>query len=260
MPVYDPDTRAVLTVPEANAVAFKEVNPEPAPVTVVKVAVLAVKLPLASLATIVEAPLAEAAVVLSLDKVPVVMAVALRAVSAEPLAVMTLATKLPEASRATIVEAPLAEAAVVLALFKVPEETEVALRAVRAEPLAVITFAEKLPEASRATIVEAPLAEAAVVLSLATVPVVIAVPLSVVIEAPEPVNVVAVIPAAAKLPEASRATMVLAPFVADAVVRALIKVPLVMFDALVVSVVAEAAKPDTLDAVIAMPTLEALVI
>ena len=184
------------------------------------------------------------------------------AVVAVPLkeAVIVPAAKLPEASRATIVLAPLAEAAVVLALFKVPEETEVALSAVRAEPLAVMTFAVKFPLASRATIVEAPLAEAAVVLSLATVPVVIAVPLSVVIEAPEPVNVVAVIPAAAKLPEASRATIVLAPFVAAAVVRALIKVPLVMLDALVVSVVAEAAKPDTLDAVIAMPTLEALVI
>jgi hypothetical protein len=126
--------------------------------------------------------------------------------------------------------------------------------------VAVIVAAVKFPLASRATIVEAPLAEAAVVRALAIVPVDILEALSAVIEAPEPVNVVAVMPAAAKLPEASRATIVLAPFVADAVVLALIKVPLVIFDALVVSVVAEAAKPDTLDAVIAMPTLEALVI
>jgi hypothetical protein len=206
------------------------------------------------------APLAEAAVVLSLDKVPVVIAVALSAVNAEPLAVMTLATKLPEASRATIVEAPLAEAALVRALSKVPEETEVALRAVSAEPLAVITFAEKLPDASRATMVEAPLAVAAVVLSLATVPVVIAVPLRAVKPEPSPVTVTKAPKLDAKLPFMSLAIIVEAPFVAVAEVRAFNNVPVVMFDAFVVSVVAEAAKPDTLDAVIAIPTLEALVI
>jgi hypothetical protein len=176
------------------------------------------------------------------------------------LPVIMLATKLPEASRATIVLAPLAEAAVVLAFAKVPEETEVALSAVNNEPLAVITLAVKLPEASRATIVLAPFELEAVVLALATVPVVIAVPLRAVKPEPLPVTETNAPKLAAKLPLLSLATIVEAPFDAVAVVLALIKVPLVIFDALVVSVVAEAAKPDTLDAVIAMPTLEALVI
>jgi hypothetical protein len=52
---------------------------------VVKVPTLAVKLPLISLATIVEAPLAEAAVVYALPIVPELIAVAFNAVKAEPL-------------------------------------------------------------------------------------------------------------------------------------------------------------------------------
>ena len=70
----------------------------------------------------------------------------------------------------------------------------------------------------------------------------------------------AVIVLAEKLPLASRATIVDAPFELEAVVLALANVPELIFDALVVSVVAEAAKPDTLDAVIAIATLVALVI
>jgi hypothetical protein len=53
----------------------------------------------------------------------------------------------------------------------------------------------------------------------------------------------AVIVLAEKLPLASRATIVEAPLEAEAVVRALAKVPLEMLEAFVVSVVAEAAKP-----------------
>jgi hypothetical protein len=51
-------SRAVGTVPADKLEAFNDVSPEPAPVTVVNVPVLAVKLPEASRATIVEAPLA----------------------------------------------------------------------------------------------------------------------------------------------------------------------------------------------------------
>lgn len=113
------------TVPEARLEAFNDVTPEPAPVIVVNVPVLAVKLPEASRATIVEAPLAEAAVVLALSKVPVVMLDALRLVIPEPAPVMvvnvpTLAEKLPFASRAMIVEAPLEAVAVVAELATLP--------------------------------------------------------------------------------------------------------------------------------------------
>lgn len=103
--------RATGAVPLARAEAFNEVIPEPAPVTVVNVPVFAVKLPEASRAIIVEDPLAEAAVVLALSRVPLEILDALIAVMLPPAPVIvvnvpTLAVKLPEASRATIVEAP----------------------------------------------------------------------------------------------------------------------------------------------------------
>jgi hypothetical protein len=112
---------------------------------------------------------------------------ALIAVKATPLpdisplnvvAVITLAVKEPLESRATIVEAPLAESAEVLALSKVPEEMLEALIAVRAMPLpetdsAVIAPALKDPPASRKTIVAAPLLEVAVVKAFEIVPLVI---------------------------------------------------------------------------------------
>jgi len=166
------------TVPELMFDAFNEVSPEPAPVTVVNVPTLAVKLPEASLATIVEAPLAEAAVVFAFGIVPLDILEAFKAVIAPPapdrvINVPTLAEKLPFASLATIVEAPLAEVAVVRALAKVPVLMLEAFNAVSAEPLAVITLALKLPEASLATMVEAPLASLAVVRALAIVPVLI---------------------------------------------------------------------------------------
>ena len=138
---------------------------------VVAVITLAVKEPEASLATIVEAPFADAAVVAELG-------IDVRE-APEPLnvvAVITLAVKDPEASLATIVEAPLADAAVVLALSNVPVATLDAFKNVSPEPLPeidvdVIALAVKEPEAFLATIVEAPFAEAAVVLALSNVPV-----------------------------------------------------------------------------------------
>ena len=154
----------------------------------------ALKLPDESRRTIVEAPLAEAAVVLALAMVPDEMLLALIAESVAPLplnvAVTILAPKLPSASRRTIVLALLAVLPVVRALSSVPEVTLEALIAVKATPLpdtlvnapvvplkvvaldvvAVMVLAVKSPLESRNTIVLAPFAEAAVVLSLAKVP------------------------------------------------------------------------------------------
>jgi hypothetical protein len=236
--------------------------------------------------TIVDAPLAEAAVVLALFIVPLVMLEALIAVNATPLpdnevnvpvvAVTTLAAKLPLESLATIVDAPLAEAAVVLALAIVPADMLEALIAVRATPLpeidvVVIAFAVKFPLASLATIVDAPLADAAVVLALAMVPLDILLALILVIVAPapmkfkpdtlplavttpvleilaaetfplnEPVTNVPTFPA--KLPLESRKTIVDAPLAVAAVVRALAIVPLDILLALIL--VKPAPLPDT---------------
>jgi hypothetical protein len=97
-------------------------------VPVVPVITLPAKDPLVSLATIVEAPLAEAAEVLALSIVPEEMLEALIPVRPPPspytfvklpaaaatlVALTTLAVKLPFESRATIVLAPLEELAVV---------------------------------------------------------------------------------------------------------------------------------------------------
>jgi hypothetical protein len=119
--------------------------------------------------------LAEAAVVLALATVPVVIDVPFKAVKAEPLAVITFAVKLPEPSRATIVEAPLDEEAVVLALSIVPADILEAFNAVILPPapdkvINVPTLAEKLPFVSLATIVEAPFEAVAVVLAFGIVP------------------------------------------------------------------------------------------
>ena len=137
--------------------------------------VFALKLPEPSRATIVLAPLAEAAVVLALSKVPVVIAVAFRAVKAEPFAVMTFAVKLPLPSLATIVLAPFELDADVRALSKVPELMLEALIAVMLPPAPVTvvnvpTLAVKLPLVSRATIVDAPLEAVAVVAEFDTLP------------------------------------------------------------------------------------------
>jgi len=182
----------------------------------VAVTALAVKFPLASLATIVEAPLAEAAVVAELGM--------LVNEAPEPLnvvAVITFAVKEPVALRETIVDAPLASEAVVLALAIVPLDMLDALIAVKPPPapLTVVnvpTLAAKDPLASRATMVLAPLASEAVVLALAIVPDVILLALIAVKDTPLPdklvnVPVVAVTTLPANEPLASLATIVLAP-------------------------------------------------
>jgi hypothetical protein len=148
----------VATVPDERLEALIAVRATPFPDTEVNVPTFAVNEPLASLATIVDAPLAEAAEVLALSKVPVVIAEALIAVIAEPLPekdvpVIAPAANSPEAPRRTIVEAPLLEEAVVLAFAIVPEAM---LDALIFEPpdrspitAAVIVAAAKLPPESR---------------------------------------------------------------------------------------------------------------
>lgn len=198
---------------------------------------LAAKFPLALLSTIVFAPFDVEAVVLALSIVPLVMFEALIAVRATPLPeievdVIAPALNSPDVPRRTIVEAPLAVAAVVLALAIVPVLIFDALIALIADPLAVIMLAVKLPLASRATMVDAPLASEAVVLALAIVPEAILDALIAVKATPFPEIEVVVMAFAVKLPEASRATIVLAPLAEVAVVLAFEIVPLVMFEAL----------------------------
>jgi hypothetical protein len=157
MPVYDPDTRAVGTVPAERTEAFKAVTgililAEPLKLVAVPVAPSCSAIVLAFCKTV------------AFDAVPV------------KLAVIVLAAKLPEASLATIVLAPLAEAAEVRALASVPADILEALSEVSPEPAPVTvvnvpTFAAKLPLASLAIIVEAPFAEDADVRALAKVPV-----------------------------------------------------------------------------------------
>jgi hypothetical protein len=248
---------ALAIVPLEMLEALMAVRADPLPeievkVPVVPVITLPAKLPFASLATIVDAPLADAAVVLALSKVPEVTLLALIAVSATPLpdidaAVIAPALNSPEVPRSTMVEAPLAVAAVVLALAIVPEAMFEALIAVSATPLpdmevVVMALAVKFPDASRATIVLAPLASEAVVLALAIVPLDMFEALIAEIAEPlpdkAPLKVVAVIVLALKLPPASRATIVEAPLAEAAVVLALSIVPVVIAEALI-AVIAE---------------------
>ena len=123
-----------------EALIAESVAPLPLNVAVI---ILAPKLPLASLATIVDALFASEAVVRALAKVPDVTLEALIAVKATPL---------PD----TLVNAPV-----------------VPLKVVAFDVVAVIVLAAKSPLESRRTIVLAPFAEAAVVLSFAKVPTVI---------------------------------------------------------------------------------------
>jgi predicted dinucleotide-binding enzyme len=210
------------------------------------VIVLATKLPPESRATIVDAPLAEAAVVRALSIVPLVIFDAFMAVRATPLpdtevkvpvvAVTTLAAKLPLLSLATIVDAPFAESAVVRAFAIVPDAMFEALIAVNAIPLpemdvVVTAFAVKFPEESLATIVDAPLADAAVVRALSIVPLDMLLAFMAVKATPLPltevkVPVVPVTTFPAKEPLESRATIVEAPLADDAVVLAFEIVPL----------------------------------
>jgi hypothetical protein len=246
------------------------------------VIVLALKSPLASRSTIVEAPLAVAAVVLALAIVPLEMFEALIADNPDPSAVIIPALNSPDVPRNTIVEAPLAVAAVVRALAIVPLEMLLALIAVKEVPLPdmlvkvpvvpVITLPAKDPLESRATIVEAPLAEAAEVLALSKVPVVIAEALIAVRAEPLPEKDVPVIAPAANAPPASRRTIVLAPLLAEAVVLAFAIVPEAMLEALIfeppeispitaaVTVLAEKLPPESRETIVDAPLAEAAVV
>jgi hypothetical protein len=144
--------------------------------------------------------------------------------------VTTFPAKEPLASLRTKVEAPLADAPVVRALAIVPVETLEALIALMAAPspvneAPVIAPAANSPDVPRNTIVEAPLAVAAVVRALAIVPLDTLEALIAVKAEPFPDTEVKVPAFAVKLPDASRATIVLAPLAEAAVVRALDMVP-----------------------------------
>jgi hypothetical protein len=249
----------------------------PPPIKLVAVIAFAVKFPEASLATIVEAPLADAAVVAELGML----------VNPEPepvneTPVIAPALNSPDVPRSTIVEAPLAVAAVVRALAIVPLDMFEALIAVKETPLPeilvkvpvvpVITLPANDPFASRATIVEAPLAEAAVVLALSIVPVVIAEALIAVRAEPFPENEAPVIAPAANAPPASRRTIVLAPLLEEAVVLAFAIVPEAMLEALIfeppdrspitaaVTVLAEKLPPESRETIVEAPLAEAAVV
>ena len=123
----------------------------------------------------------------------------------------------------------------VLAFAMVPDEIDDAFRLVNDEPppiksLAVIMSAAKSPLASRRTIVFAPFEADAVVRAFATVPLEILEPLILVTADPSPLNVAVIVPAE-NSPDAPRATIVLAPLLDEAVVRAFARVPLLMFEA-----------------------------
>jgi hypothetical protein len=182
MLAYAPDTYAEPIVPLEMFEALIAVIAVPLPEKLLAFTTLAEKDPLVSRSTIVEAPLAEEAVVLALSIVPEAMLDALIpvTVAALPLrdtALTRLASKLPLESRRTIVEAPLAEAAVVRALSMVPDEMLLALIALIPDPSplnkeALMTLEPKLPEASRRTIVLALLAVFPVVRAFEIVPLV----------------------------------------------------------------------------------------
>jgi hypothetical protein len=241
----------VATVPDEIFEALIAVSAEPLPEIETDVIAPALNSPDVPRSTIVDAPLAVAAVVLALAMVPEAIFEALIAVRATPLPdtevnvpvvpVITFPAKLPFASLATIVDAPLADAAVVRAFAIVPVDILEALIAVKAEPLPlwapetdtnVPTFAAKLPLASLATIVLAPFADAAVVLALATVPVVTFDPLIADTLEPSPIKKAPVIAPALNSPDVPRSTMVLAPLAVAAVVRAFATVPVVTFEPL----------------------------
>jgi hypothetical protein len=264
---------ALATVPVDTFDPLRAVSAEPLPDTevnepLVAVTALAANEPLASLATIVEAPLAEAAVVRAFAIVPLVIFEALIAVRDTPLPdilvnvpvvpVITFPAKEPLASLSTKVEAPLADAPVVRALAIVPLAMFDALVLLMAAPspvneAPVIAPAENSPDVPRNTIVEAPFAVAAVVRALAIVPLDMLDALILVRLAPFPEIVVAVITFAVKEPLASRDTMVDAPLASDAVVLAFAIVPLDMFEALIA--VSEAALPDMLVKVPVVPVI-----
>jgi hypothetical protein len=138
--------RTLAMVPLAIFEALIAVKATPLPEIEVVVIAFAVKFPDASLATMVDAPLADAAVVLAFEIVPLEIFDALISVKPAPLPlcapetvtnVPTFAAKDPFESLATMVEAPLALAAVVLALAMVPAEMLEALMLVIVKPAPV---------------------------------------------------------------------------------------------------------------------------
>jgi hypothetical protein len=164
--------------------------------------------------------------------------------------VPVLAEKLPEASRATIVEPPFA----LVAFEATVNVLAPAWSAVNdAEPVRPTpdTFIVKVPllGADNAAQVESPrrnvvlLAVPEAKRAVGTVPLVIAEAFKLVTAEPSPDTETNEPKLAEKLPLISRAIIVEAPFDAVAVVLALVKVPEVMLSALVVSVVADVAKP-----------------
>jgi hypothetical protein len=133
------DVLALSIVPLDILEALIAVKATPLPEIEVAVIAPAPKPPDESLRTIVEAPLAVAAVVLALATVPEDRLEALILVNKEPsplnAAEIVLAPKLPVASRSTIVLALLDVLAVVYVLPIVPLEILEALIAVKATPL-----------------------------------------------------------------------------------------------------------------------------
>ena len=115
--------------------------PDIAPLNVVAVIVLALKLPPASRATIVEAPLAEAAVVLALSKVPVVIAVA---PSASDIDWAQTVENLLQAQAVTGMVRELAVQSECVAQQNHPDEGRVLQLTVAKEALAATPLAEKL--------------------------------------------------------------------------------------------------------------------
>jgi len=155
--------RALAIVPLAILDALIAVSATPLPEIEVVVTAFAVKFPDASLATIVDAPLADAAVVLAFEIVPLDILLALMSVKPAPLPlcapetvtkVPTFAAKEPLLSLATMVDAPLALAAVVLALAIVPAEMLEALMLVIVKPAPIKFAAVTLPVTVTLPVVE----------------------------------------------------------------------------------------------------------
>ena len=235
---------ALATVPLDIFEPLIDVTAEPSPLNVA-VIVPAENSPLAPRATIVEAPLAEAAVVLALAIVPldILFALILVTFAPEPLSVpikLVAETfrpvKSPLASRRTSVLAPFDAEPVVRAFAIVPADMASAFKEVNEAPdpendVPVIAPAANSPLAPRRTNVAAPLDAEPVVLALAIVPLDMFEALSAVSPEPSPLTFDAVIAPAENSPDAPRDTIVLAPLELEAVVRAFAIVPVLMFEA-----------------------------
>jgi len=150
--------RALSIVPDAMFEALIALKEAPLPTNPLAVITSAEKSPAASLNTIVDAPLADDAVVLAFAIVPLDILLALMSVNPAPFPlyapetvtkVPTFAAKEPLESLATMVDAPLEEEAVVRAFAMVPAEILDALIAVRVNPDPMKFVAVALPVALR---------------------------------------------------------------------------------------------------------------